>query len=115
MSRDGDTEMNNEKCPQCGGSLPAAVDDIVTNEAYGDEESDLGFCSEDCMCDYYVEEATEDAYDELLELVNWNLSFFIEPTPEQWVKLLPEDAGEIRAYIEEQKHENPALWHDAHE
>jgi hypothetical protein len=113
MSRDGDTEMNDEKCPQCGS--PPAVGEIVINEEYGDEGPELGFCSEECMCNYYAEEAVHDAYDELLELVTWNLSFFVEPTPEQWTKLLPEDADEVRAYIREQKHENPGLWHNAHE
>jgi hypothetical protein len=115
MSRDGETEMNDEKCPQCGGPLPALVD-IVINEEYGDEEPERGFCSEECMSDYYAEEAAHgeaDAYEELLELVNWNLSFFIEPTPEQWAMLLPEDADEVRAYIAEQERSNPALWHQA--
>jgi hypothetical protein len=110
--------MNDEKCPQCGGPLPTVGEIVINeehgNEEHGDEESELGFCSEECMCNHYAEEAVHDVYDELLELVNWNLSFFIEPTPEQWAKLLPEDADEVRAYIEEQKHENPALWHDAH-
>lgn len=109
--------MIEEKCPQCGGPLPA-VGDIVINEENGDEEPDLGFCSEECMSDYYAEEAAHDeadAYEELLDLVGWNLSFFIEPDPEQWAALLPEDVASTRAYIEEQKHENPALWHEAHE
>ena len=45
----------------------------------------------------------DDAYDELLETVNWNLSFKVEPTPAQWAALLPDDASEIRAFIEDEK------------
>ena len=109
--------MNDEKCPKCSKPLPA-VENIVINQEDGDEEPERGFCSEECMSDYYAEAAAHDeadAYEELLELVNWNLSFFIEPIPEQWAMLLPEDADEVRACIAEQKRTNPALWHEAHD